>query len=137
MHHDLNPIPFFSSRANTLGTYHVRCCYIWKKERQSDQPRSRIKITPNTLGEEDKHPASKFHSARVALQEFEKPERCCTLLTAKQKAEVTSNTPEIFLNTFSLQILYGIINKRVSGYKGVALVLGKQTLLQDVAQWIV
>lgn len=108
-----------------------------EKKRQSDQPCALIKITPNTLGEGDKHPDSKFHSARVALQALEKPERCCSLLIAERKAEVTSNTPEIFLNTFSLQILYRIINKGVSGYKSVALVLGRQTLLQDVAQWIV
>lgn len=94
-------------------------------------------MTLNTSGEEDKHPASKLHSACFALQVLKQPERGCTLLITERKVEVTSNMPESFLNTLNLQKLYGIINKRVSGYKGVALVLGKQTLLQDIAWWIV
>lgn len=33
VYHDLNPMAFISSRANTLGAYRLRCCYSWKKRK--------------------------------------------------------------------------------------------------------
>lgn len=78
-YHDLKPIPFIFSRAKTFKAYHVICCYYWKKkERQSDQPCSLIKITPNTVREEDKHPASKFHST-VLPSKCLRNQRCAAL----------------------------------------------------------
>jgi len=125
MSHVLNPTPFTSSRVNTVGACHVRCSCHWRKERQSDQPCSLIKITPNTLGEEDKHPTSKFHSACVALRVLEKPERCCPLLTAQRKAEVTSNWPEIFFKHLHLTNPSWNYKQESVGYKGGGISPGK------------
>lgn len=135
MYHDLNPIPLISSRANTLEVYHSRRCYSWKKERQSDQPCSLIKITPNTLGEGDKHPASVSFHPCCPPSAWETREVLHFVDSWTEGWGYLQHARNFFQH---LQLTNPLWNYKQESLwlQRVALVLGKQTLLQDIAQWI-